>query len=85
MVSPVDFTSENSFAIPLGASQKSGCAGQSSRRGFPIVGQVWITTTYDTTAGTEGIFDLHAAQGGRRWPGCAGGCQNPSRRLPTTC
>ena len=49
MVSPVDFTSEEFFRDPARGIAKLRTRGPVVATRFPIVGRVWITTTYETT------------------------------------
>ena len=73
MVSPVDFTSEEFFRDPVRSIAKLRTRGPIIATRFPIVGRVWITTTYDTTARVlkeSSTFTLRKEDGalaGLRW------------------
>jgi cytochrome P450 PksS len=46
----VDFTSQAFFRNPAAVIEQLRAAGPVVKVRFPIVGKVWITTTYETTA-----------------------------------
>ena len=46
----LDFTSDAFFRDPAAAIERIRAAGPVVRTRFPLVGKVWITTTYETTA-----------------------------------
>ena len=50
MKSPVDFTSQEYLRDPASGLQRLREAGPLVQIKFPIVGKVWVTTTYETTA-----------------------------------
>jgi cytochrome P450 len=50
MAPRVDFTSEAFFRDPAAGIAKLRACGPVIATRFPIVGKVWITTTYETTA-----------------------------------
>src|SRR5919109_5346806 len=50
MTMRVDFTSQAFFRNPAAAIEQLRAAGPVLETRFPIVGKVWITTTYETTA-----------------------------------
>jgi cytochrome P450 len=50
MTAHVDFTSQAFFRDPAAAIERLREAGPVVATRFPIVGKVWITTTYETTA-----------------------------------
>src|SRR6266567_3898227 len=49
MASQMDFTSETLFRDPATEIAKLRAHGPVVATRFPIVGRVWVTTTYDTT------------------------------------
>ena len=73
MESPVDFTSEEFFRDPARGIAKLRTRGLVVATRFPIVGRVWITTTYETTARVlkeSSTFTLRKEDGalaGLRW------------------
>src|SRR5215217_4467709 len=73
MTPAVDFTGQAFFRDPAGGIQKLRASGPVLAAKFPIVGNVWITTTYDTTARVlkdSTSFSLRregGALGGLRW------------------
>jgi cytochrome P450 len=76
MTAEVDFTSQAFFRDPAAGVERLRALGPVVETRFPIVGKVWITTTYEATARVLKDGDL---------PGCAGGCRRSSPRSPTTC
>ena len=73
MVSPVDFTSEEFFRDPARGIAELRTRGPVVATRFPIVGRVWITTTYETTVRVlkeSSTFTLRKEDGalaGLRW------------------
>lgn len=81
----LDFTSE-AFRDPPKTIATLRISGPVVATRFPIVGDVWITTTHDATAqvlkdGTN--FTLRKEDG--EVAGLPGGCQATSGPSPTTC
>ena len=63
----VDFTSEAFFRDPAATIDGFAHPRRVVATRFPIVGKVWVTTTYDATARVlKDSATVHAAQGGRR-------------------
>jgi hypothetical protein len=50
MSARVDFTSRAFFLDPAAGIERLRTAGPVVKTNFPIIGTVWITTTYDLTA-----------------------------------
>src|SRR4029078_4185930 len=50
MTAEVDFTSQAFFRDPAAGIERLRALGPVVETRFPIVGKVWITTTYDSTA-----------------------------------
>lgn len=50
MTAPVDFTSQAFFRDPAAGVERLRALGPVVEPRFPIVGKVWITTTYALTA-----------------------------------
>jgi cytochrome P450 len=50
MTMRVDFTSQAFFRDPVAGIEKLRAAGSVLETRFPIVGKVWVTTTYESTA-----------------------------------
>ena len=50
MSSRVDFTSQEFFRNPTAGVERLRASGSVVKTRFPIIGNVWITTTYDLTA-----------------------------------
>src|SRR5258708_12791757 len=50
MTTRVDFTNQAFFRDPAGGIERLRALGPVVATRFPIVGKVWITTTYETTA-----------------------------------
>jgi cytochrome P450 PksS len=46
----VDFTSQEFFRDPAGGIETLRKSGSIIEAKFPIIGKVWVTTTYDTAA-----------------------------------
>src|SRR5262245_43002706 len=46
----VDFTSQDFFRDPAAGIARLRMAGPGVKARFPIIGPVWVTTTYDATA-----------------------------------
>ena len=73
MTAQVDFTSQEFFRDPAGEIEKLRKQGPVVRVRFPIVGKVWITTTYELAAGVlkdSETFTLRKEGGapvGLRW------------------
>ncbi len=68
----VDFTSQAFFQNPAAGIEKLRACGPVVETRFPIVGKVWITTTYESRR-TAAL------------PGCDGGCRLSSAGSPTIC
>jgi cytochrome P450 len=67
MTMRVDFTSQAFFRDPADGIEKLRAAGPVLATRFPIVGKVWVTTTYDSTARVlkdSEIFTLRKEGGG---------------------
>jgi cytochrome P450 len=73
MASQVDFTSEAFFRDPTAAVATLRAAGPAVATRFPVVGRVWVTTTYEATARVlkeSSTFSLRKDDGeavGLRW------------------
>src|ERR1700754_4144507 len=73
MAQRVDFASEAFFRDPAAGVAKLRAAGPAVETHFPIVGKVWVTTTYEATARVlkDGeIFSVRKESGevaGLRW------------------
>src|SRR6516165_6576949 len=73
MPPPVDFASQEFFRDPAGGIERLRASGPLVETIFPIIGKVWITTTYDLTARVLKDSDTFAMrkEGGRlaglRW------------------
>ena len=82
----VDFSSEAFFRDPAPEIAKLRASGPVVATRFPIVGKVWVTTTYEATAevlkdnATFAMRKEGGALAGLRW-----WMRNSSRRSPTTC
>jgi cytochrome P450 PksS len=50
MAMRVDFTSQEFFRNPAAGIERLRACGPVVETRFPIVGKVWVTTTYDATA-----------------------------------
>ena len=50
MTMRVDFTSQTFFRDPAAGIERLRASGPVLETRFPIVGKVWITTTYESTA-----------------------------------
>ena len=50
MTMRVDFTSQAFFRNPAAAIERLRAAGPVLETRFPIVGKIWVTTTYESTA-----------------------------------
>jgi cytochrome P450 len=86
MAQRVDFVSQAFFRDPAATVAMLRAIGPAVETRFPIVGRVWVTTTYEATARVlkdSATFSLRKEGGAL--PGFAGGCRGLSRRLPTTC
>ena len=72
-----DFTSEAFFRDPQAGVAQLRAIGPAVATKFPIVGRVWVTTTYEAAARVlkDGTRSRCARRAGR-WPGCPGGCRN---------
>jgi cytochrome P450 len=67
MTMRVDFTSQAFFRNPAAAIERLRAAGPVLETRFPIVGRVWITTTYESTARVlkdSATFSLRKEGGG---------------------
>jgi len=81
-----DFTSEAFFRNPEAGVAQLRAIGPAVATRFPIVGRVWVTTTYEAAARVlkdSTLFTLRK-EGGGSWA-CPGGWRNSSRPSPTTC
>ena len=73
MPPPVDFSSQEFFCDPAGGIERLRASGPLVETIFPIIGKVWITTTYELTARVLKDSDTFAMrkEGGRlaglRW------------------
>src|SRR5215510_14152939 len=73
MTLPVDFTSQAFFRDPAAGIERLRASGPVVKTKFPIVGKVWITTTYELTARVlkdSATFTLRKEDGslaGLRW------------------
>ena len=86
MASQIDFASEAFFRDPADGIAKLRASGPVVATKFPIVGRVWVTTTYETAARVlkdSTLFTLRKERGSLA--ACPGGCRNSSRHSPTTC
>jgi cytochrome P450 len=68
----VDFTSQEFFRNPAAGIERLRACGPVVETRFPIVGKVWITTTYDATArvlkdGTTFTLRKDGSPAGLRW------------------
>ena len=66
MAQRVDFTSEAFFRDPAATVARLRAIGPAVETRFPIVGKVWVTTTYEATAqvqALERIGPVHAVTG----------------------
>ena len=71
-----DFTSEAFFRDPQAGVAQLRAIGPAVATKFPIIGRVWVTTTYEATARVlkdSALFSLRK-QGGAL-AGCPGGCR----------
>src|SRR4029450_11362578 len=71
MTMRVDFTSQAFFRDPVAGIEKLRAAGPVLATRFPIVGKVWVTTTYDSTARVlkdSETFSLRKEGGGLAGP-----------------
>src|SRR5215510_7411122 len=67
MTLPVDFTSQAFFRDPAAGIERLRASGPVVKTKFPIVGKVWITTTYELTARVlkdSATFTLRKEDGG---------------------
>jgi cytochrome P450 len=67
MTTRIDFTSQAFFRDPAAGIERLRSAGPVIETRFPIVGKVWITTTYELTAQVlkdSGTFTLRKEGGG---------------------
>src|SRR5262245_39949621 len=73
MVQRIDFASETFFRDPAATVAKLRAIGPAVETYFPIVGRVWVTTTYEATARVlkeSDVFSLRKEGGavaGLRW------------------
>src|SRR2546430_3686662 len=68
MTARVDFTNQAFFRDPAGGIESLRALGPVVATRFPIVGKVWITTTYESTA--RGFVDDPACDPARPWSAC---------------
>ena len=81
----MDFTTQDYLRDPVAIIEKLRKSGPVIRTRFPIVGKVWITTTYEAAGRVlkdSQSFTLRKEGGGLGLP-C--GCPVSSARSPTTC
>ena len=66
MAPRIDFTSDEFFRDPAAGIAVLRASGPVVATRFPLVGKVWVTTTYETTAQVlKEFLYLHPAQGRR--------------------
>ena len=77
MVQHVDFTSEAFFRSPEVGVASLRASGPVVTTKFPIIGRVWVTTTYEAAARVlkDSAYSRCARRAGRS-SGCPGGCRN---------
>src|ERR1700741_3325230 len=68
----VDFTSQEFFRNPAAGIERLRACGPGGETRFPIVGKVWVTTTYDATArvlqdSTAFTLQRDGSPAGLRW------------------
>ena len=82
---PTDFTSQEYYRDPAASIEKLREAGPVIATRFPIVGRVWITTTYEAAGRVlkdSETFTLHKEGGGLGLPWWS---PVSFARLPITC
>ena len=78
MAQPVDFASEAFFRDPGAAVARLRALGPLVATTFPVMGRVWVTTTYEATARVlKDSEHFTLRKEAARWPACAGGCRQP--------
>jgi cytochrome P450 len=81
MVTRLDFKSEAFLRDPIATVAALRQEAPVVATKFPIIGKVWVTTTYEAAARV--VKD--GATFALRKDDCAGGCRRRSRHSPTTC
>ena len=82
----LDFTDPDYFRDPAARLAKLGASGPVVEVKFPIIGKVWVTTTYEAAGRVlkdNRTFTLRKEAAAL--PGFAGGCRASCGRSPTTC